>query len=87
MKANPWTLWLVNDSYSSKKAWDEQVELSSRPKPQDADYKLLVTDITEENRRKETKFSVNGHAKLSNGTVPGVAVELKGNGEELRKRF
>ncbi|KAL5363696.1 hypothetical protein BJX96DRAFT_187189 [Aspergillus floccosus] len=87
MKANPWTRRLVNDSYSSKKAWDAQVELSSRPKPQNADYELLVTDITEENRRKKANGGVNGHAKLSNGTTTAVVVEVEENGEELRKRI
>lgn len=87
MKANPWTRRLVNDSYANKKSWDEQVELSSRPKAQNADYELLVTDITEENRRKKANGALNGYAKLANGTATGMAVEVKENGEELRKRF
>lgn len=76
MKANFWTRRLVHDSYTSKSPWEEQVKMSSHPKPTNADYERLVTDITEEARARKAANGVNGAAlctgaqlKAANGDI------------------
>jgi hypothetical protein len=75
MKGNFWTRRLVHNSYSSKLPWDEQVKLSSHPKPTNADYEYLVTDVTETTRKLGlTNGASNGSTNgLTNGTTNGSA--------------
>jgi hypothetical protein len=37
---------LVQDSYSTAKSWEEQVKLSSGPKPTNAEYESWTTDLS-----------------------------------------
>lgn len=59
MKGNWWTRRNVEESYKLKTPWDKQVTLSAGPKPTNAEYEELVTDMTETWRKKQ-RGEVNG---------------------------
>ncbi|KAF2795102.1 hypothetical protein K505DRAFT_407138 [Melanomma pulvis-pyrius CBS 109.77] len=80
MKGNFWTRRNVQDSYVAKKPWDEQVKLSAAPKPTNADYEALVTDMTEGFRKKHEGSGANGNLQV-NGYG-----HVNGNGQTAKKR-
>jgi hypothetical protein len=59
MKGNFWTRRNVHESYTAKTSWADQVRLSSAPKPTNAEYEELVSDMTETYRK----------SKLGNGAA------------------
>jgi hypothetical protein len=60
MKGNFWTRRNVHESYTASTTWADQVRLSSNPKPTNAEYEELVTDMTETYRQSKL---VNGAAQ------------------------
>ncbi|KAF2501078.1 hypothetical protein BU16DRAFT_546460 [Lophium mytilinum] len=62
MKGNFFTRWNVHESYADKPSWEKQVEMSSHPKPTNAEYEELVTDMTETFRssQREVNGALNG---------------------------
>lgn len=86
MKGNFWTRRNVQESYVAKKPWEEQVKLSAAPKPTNADYEALVTDMTETFRKTHEGSGVNGNLQVNGyGQVNGNGNGY-GKGQTAKKR-
>jgi hypothetical protein len=65
MKSSFWTRRLVDDFWGAKERWDREANLSTGPKPTNAELQYLLEDVTAATRAAKAKAAEKG---LTNGT-------------------
>lgn len=84
MKSSFWTRRLVDNFWNAKERWAREADLSSGPKPSNADIQYLIEDITEATRAAKAKAAGEDFGEGVNG---GGANGIHENGAaQIRKR-
>ncbi|KAJ5645004.1 hypothetical protein N7507_011015 [Penicillium longicatenatum] len=81
MKSSFWTRRLVDDFWGAKERWDREANLSTGPKPTNAELQYLLEDVTAATRAAKAKAVEKG---LTNGTHGSESNGFVGAGEISR---
>lgn len=79
MKSSFWTRRLVDDFWGAKERWNREADLSTGPKPTNAELQYLLEDVTELTRAAKAKATGKGftngpHGNGSNGNTEACEV-------------